>query len=115
MANTTNHDYHHGPPKRQSDCHPDRRHFGNGLCASCYHRNRRYGLSPDEVRDMFEAQNGRCLLCDAVMLEPHVDHDHEHGFVRGLLCERCNLRLGWVESVGLNAIAGYLSVPAALR
>jgi hypothetical protein len=28
-----------GPPPRNADCHPDRKHCARGYCASCYHIN----------------------------------------------------------------------------
>lgn len=114
MSNTTNHDYHHGPPKRQAVCHPERRHFGNDMCAQCYHRLRRYGVSPVEYEQMLDLQNGRCGICDDPMVEPHVDHNHETGRVRGLLCERCNLRLGWLEAMGPYNVMAYLGLPGRL-
>lgn len=39
-----------------------------------------------------ELCQGRCQCCNALFgsREPHVDHDHETGRLRGLLCRRCN-------------------------
>ena len=53
----------------------------------------RYGLTPEMYREMFERQEGLCALCE---LRPiaHIDHDHETGRVRGLLCQECNTGLG---------------------
>jgi hypothetical protein len=58
---------------------------------------------------MAKGQRGRCLVCGN---EPkkgrlHVDHCHATGRVRGLLCNRCNRNLGWVEK-HLPAIRRYL-------
>ena len=46
---------------------------------------------------MLEAQNGVCAICGEARPEErtlHVDHDHETGAIRGLLCVRCNNAIG---------------------
>ncbi|HAM41948.1 MAG TPA: hypothetical protein DCP69_11645 [Candidatus Omnitrophica bacterium] len=63
------------------------------------HLAKLYGISMEEYDRWLEAQNGRCAICEA---EPSrrmlaVDHDHETGKIRGLLCTRCNVAIG-----GLN-------------
>ncbi len=61
-----------------------------------YYR-RTYGKSADEVDEMLDAQNGRCAICGAKparLASMHIDHDHEHGHLRGLLCVSCNQGLG---------------------
>lgn len=58
-----------------------------------YHRKYRYGLEPDEYQAMLEEQYGLCAICQKKPAE-HVDHDHESGAVRGLLCFNCNGGLG---------------------
>ena len=46
---------------------------------------------------LFEKQKGRCAICDKHQANSkttfHVDHDHETGKVRGLLCGVCNSQL----------------------
>lgn len=69
----------------------------------------KYGLTVTELRYLIEQANGLCAICS----EPAklaVDHDHATGNVRGMLCHRCNLRLGWVEQVGLENINNYLGL-----
>jgi hypothetical protein len=57
-----------------------------------------YGIGLDEYRAMLDAQKGVCAICGGA--EPvkgrrlAVDHCHEGGRVRGLLCGRCNLTIG---------------------
>jgi len=56
----------------------------------------RYGITLAEFETMNEAQNGLCAICDK---QPNrefldVDHCHETGKVRGLLCNKCNQALG---------------------
>jgi hypothetical protein len=48
-----------------------------------------YGISLSDYQAMVEKQKGKCAICgDKVAL--HVDHDHETGKVRELLCCHCN-------------------------
>lgn len=54
---------------------------------------KRYGLSLGEYEKMAEAQGFRCAICDCEATLC-VDHDHDSGRIRGLLCRNCNLRLG---------------------
>lgn len=58
-----------------------------------YHLLRRYGIGAKQVEAMIRAQGGRCAICKS---EPamHVDHDHETGLIRGVLCFGCNGGLG---------------------
>ncbi len=58
-----------------------------------YHLRRRYGIGVKAFEEMLEAQDGLCLICDKPDPE-HVDHDHETGKVRGILCFNCNQGLG---------------------
>ena len=57
-----------------------------------YYFRRRHRLTKDQVADMRAAQDGRCAICG----DPaqHLDHDHETGATRQMLCQRCNQGLG---------------------
>jgi len=57
---------------------------------------RRYGLTLDQVAEM---RTGACDICgtrewNGRHKNPHIDHDHATGEVRGLLCHNCNLLVG---------------------
>lgn len=57
-----------------------------------------YGISPTDVSDMISDQNGCCAICntDAPGAKGfHIDHNHETGKIRGLLCGFCNSGLGF--------------------
>jgi len=54
----------------------------------------KYGITWQERDALLIAQSGRCAICRDPMLDPHVDHDHQTGEVRGLLCRPCNLGIG---------------------
>lgn len=62
---------------------------------------RKYGITVEEYRRLLRSQGNRCAICGR---RPHrkqafaVDHDHDTAAVRGLLCTRCNLQLGVVET-----------------
>ena len=58
-----------------------------------------YSLSRDQFYSLLEKQNGRCAICRHPLPKGTavVDHCHETGEVRGLLCNADNLALGLVE------------------
>lgn len=65
-------------------------------------RQARLGITPRQVADLRYAQGGKCAICgsatsvlkDGQERSLDVDHDHETGEVRGLLCIRCNRGIG---------------------
>lgn len=66
----------------------------------------KYGWTGEDWARCFHAQSGRCAACaEPFLREPHVDHDHGTGQVRGLLCAGCNTALGLVKE-NLEALRG---------
>jgi hypothetical protein len=64
------------------------------------HLQRRFGISLDDYAELFEAQGGGCAICGRPPADGkslHVDHQHESGTVRGLLCFTCNGALGMLN------------------
>lgn len=59
--------------------------------------SQRYGLTPVSWKKMFDSQNGLCAICSGEMKRPVVDHNHETGAVRSLLCHPCNIKLHAIE------------------
>ena len=56
-----------------------------------------YGLSPEVYKFMLEQQKNVCYICKQPEQGQRflaVDHDHETGQVRKLLCNQCNCGLG---------------------
>jgi hypothetical protein len=58
-----------------------------------------YGISQSDYESMLRLQNFSCKICGKKHSEKrgkklHVDHCHENGHVRGLLCTSCNTALG---------------------
>jgi hypothetical protein len=64
-------------------------------------RVRRYKLTPEEHSRMLSEQDHKCMLCNRLEgVDGHslvIDHCHVTGMVRGLLCKKCNLGLGYFE------------------
>lgn len=63
-----------------------------------HHLRSSYGLTIEQFEMMVDQQDGRCFLCHGERTGPgdrlHVDHDHENGKTRALLCSKCNTALG---------------------
>jgi len=78
-------------------------------------RLKQYGLDMEQFSALADLQGRRCAICDRPEAEMtrgfHVDHDHETGRVRGLLCLQCNSAIGLLQedpSLFARAVA-YLS------
>ena len=68
-----------------------------------YHRpywlKSEYNLTPEQYADMLTKQNNRCAICGEPLdlqnpHRVHIDHDHNTGKVRGILCNKCNMAIG---------------------
>lgn len=69
---------------------------------STYYK-RKYNISLIDYEDMLVKQNGVCAVCGGVETNSRlnhfcVDHNHDTGEVRALLCSQCNLLLGKFEN-----------------
>ncbi len=60
-----------------------------------------FGMTEFDYLEMFRKQNGKCAICGVSHLELKkilsVDHCHETGKVRGLLCTDCNFGIGHLK------------------
>lgn len=103
-------------------------------CATC-HRERKkaarqaahgrwilktYGITSEQYEALYAAQGGVCYICQrakGISKKLAVDHDHQSGFVRGLLCTTCNKILGHLRDDDYAAarIVSYLVAPPAFR
>lgn len=81
----------------------------NLLRTKTYHFQYKYGITADKYQEMLHAQGGVCAICQKPEVRKGrsgktmplcVDHNHDTGAVRGLLCHACNVSLGqFYESV----------------
>ncbi len=80
-----------------------------------YSLRRNYGITLAEYEAMYEAQGGLCAICSRPAFafngkHASIDHDHETGAIRELLCGPCNSGLGYFQDDPdvLEAAAAYL-------
>lgn len=65
-------------------------------------RQRRFGITPERYSELSESQNGACAICKQPETATRlgkvkalaVDHCHQSGAIRGLLCADCNTGIG---------------------
>lgn len=62
-------------------------------------RVKRYNLDEAAFTDMYNAQKGKCAICktDISVDGSRIDHNHDTGEVRGLLCVSCNTGIGLLK------------------
>jgi hypothetical protein len=69
---------------------------------------KKYGLSEEAAEALWLGQGQACAICSSDLRHPmdldndpatapHVDHCHETGAVRGLLCNKCNRGIGLLK------------------
>lgn len=70
-----------------------------------YLLKRVYGITEDEYYAMVTAQLGCCGICSQRSDQRlHIDHDHQTGVVRQLLCNRCNTLVGFIEKSAAGVV-----------
>lgn len=90
--------------KREADRQDYERHHAERREKQVWVRLKlRYGLTREQYEQMLEDQGHACAICATPTPGGrgnrfHVDHDHETGEVRGLLCWPCNTKLAVLEN-----------------
>lgn len=93
--------------------HVNKFHANNPGMRKHYEVKKRYGMTGEGYHDLVRLQGGVCAICGGKCptgRELSVDHCHETGMVRGLLCINCNRGLGNFKDDPelLNAAIAYL-------
>lgn len=77
--------------KKEYDNRPESK-----ILARKAHLLRQYNLNYSTYLDLLNKQNNLCSICKQEK-QLYVDHNHETGEVRGLLCHKCNSGIGMLE------------------
>jgi len=85
--------------KRKGECNKRWRDKNKERLAAWFRENdlkKKYGLTIEDYKEMIASQNGVCAICGHPPNSKgfSVDHKHETGKVRGLLCSKCNIVIG---------------------
>jgi hypothetical protein len=56
----------------------------------------KYKINRYDLLELWKQQCRKCAICGQ-RCEPHIDHDHRTGRVRGILCNQCNLAIGLMK------------------
>ena|ERR1700677_2456758 len=100
--------------KKCSQCKIRNRLKGRYICRECYnlyhsaynrsnpiktygaHLKTTYGITIEQYERLKKEQNNLCAICKKEA-KLYVDHKHNKKQIRGLLCNACNLMLGWAR------------------
>src|ERR1017187_583422 len=87
------------------------------------YRRKVYGISNEEYEVLLAAQDGGCACCKTPINDVinqdwdrtqagHVDHNHETGGIRGILCFHCNIGIGHLgdSAEGVQRALDYLTL-----
>ena len=81
-------------------------------CKECHNLKAKawvYGTTLEEMRELKKTPT--CEICDKSFsdTESVIDHCHETGEIRGVLCHECNMTLGFIEKEQYNKCIEYLN------
>lgn len=86
--------------------YPSCRKRGQHCCKKCWNqrfyyavKKGRYGISLNKIDKILESQKYKCAICETHLVRARtaVDHCHDSGRVRGLLCKTCNSGIGMLR------------------
>lgn len=85
-----------------------------------YYLKSEYGITEEDLAVMLQKQGGKCAVCKTEdPFQAHkqgwkIDHDHETGIIRGVVCHTCNIVIGLIEtknwSISIPEIQTYLEI-----
>jgi len=83
--------------------------FYNRLSGRCHKREK---ITKEELHQMYERQFGLCACCGVVITisDCEIDHNHNTGKIRALVCCICNIAIGYIEAERTPNIERHINV-----
>jgi hypothetical protein len=74
-------------------------------CKNCFKKriiatklSKKYNTNLKEIKKLLKIQQSKCLICNCCIKKKYsIDHNHSTNIVRGLLCNNCNVGLGFFK------------------
>lgn len=90
------------------------------FCRRCTLWRTKFSVEPKDANKLYWKQSGLCAICHKPPTATRAlatDHDHKTGKIRGFICTRCNMGIGYLSSPALlQAAVSYLSAePPKMR
>lgn len=83
--------------------HINRIYCSKSCANKSQHLMKAYGLTSTDLENLLQKAGYKCQICgekfrdDSTQRNLYVDHDHNSGEIRGLLCRSCNTGLGMLK------------------
>lgn len=106
---------------RSCGCLPRGEYITRGSRVAGDRTDKMHDIPTGTYHALFMKQRGQCAICESTAPLGRrlcLDHDHTTGAVRGLLCSRCNIGLGYFQDnqIRLARALNYLAaVPTVFR
>lgn len=97
-----------------------RRQYGTSGRKLANQRRVKYGITSEQFRELLARQGGKCAICERSsensFIFPLLDHCHVTKKIRGILCKRCNLGIGFFQESPevLRKVLAYLEAESPL-
>lgn len=84
---------------KHEKCDNIKNHIGGTYCqyhAQVMAKSNKYRISPNKVLELYKINH--CSICNANLETKRcIDHNHETGLVRNVICHSCNIVIGMVK------------------
>lgn len=90
--------------KRYREKHLDRIRANQRKNNKKYYDKYVYGLDENTRLKIYDRQKKKCAICgkNLPFKKTNIDHNHKTGEIRGILCSKCNIGLGYIEDNEFN-------------